>query len=973
VTGTEGEHRWVLRSHLLPRAGAARVLLLDAPGGWGKTTVAEQVLSAGGVVAARARLAQPCNVDGLVAALARGLRRAGVPELASTLGSSDSDEQLDALLAALHQRRDRVALFIDEAQWAEPDAARWLRSLADDLPGHHQLVVAGRGLDRALTRRLPTGMASMTVNELRFTLEEIVAVTGMDVANAQHLLLQTDGWPAAVGVAGSGDGAVGAGSVGASVGMPSAAGLDHLLDDLLGDERGFLSPLAVPPLLSTEVCAIAAGPGAFERLSASGLPLRPVGGWWVLADPVREVLGAGTRLSAEQCAPIAAGYDVATAVGFLSGVGALDLLARDLSARRWSELLDLSVGEIDALLTVLGSERVAASPELLLLGARAAELRMPAKRLEWIDRGLVLAADGPVRRALQAEHVRDLARNARAETVQIGNELLAVLPDEEVVARARTLLAVGVAHGTLSTPDSLAAADRCFTDAAGLFHLLGEPLWESEALSRVALMVNYHGGRLHAAADQQASAIALLAAGSRDWAIALTYYSDMLDHLGRVVEAEAACREAWEVGRRLGDAITTAYSAWALAIVRAHVGDLDGTRRWLDEVERNPGNWLAEVSGQEFLAFGADLLGGLGDQAGAMAYRARVEERVGKGGTQALLDVLDGRLEAMYGDPARAIEIFDRLDGQPYATIRTKWIRVLFRALSAKRLGDRHAATQYIERALELVEQMGGADLPRRHEPIVVQMLADVWPGGADDSTGTQLRVVLLGGFAVVNGVELVTSAPGNPATLVKLLALRGMLTSDQVIDALWPDADMATGRARLRNLLNRVRTQSGELVLRQGEALQLAPGVSTDVAQFEAGVTAAFDAPTGERAGLARLALGAYAGDLLPADAYADWAAGPRERLRRRYLSLVDIVADDSFARGDVDEGMRLLDLGLECEPLEERRYLLATRALLVAERRSAAREMVLRAARALDEIGVPLTGELADIGRSLDVNPSE
>jgi DNA-binding SARP family transcriptional activator len=145
--------------------------------------------------------------------------------------------------------------------------------------------------------------------------------------------------------------------------------------------------------------------------------------------------------------------------------------------------------------------------------------------------------------------------------------------------------------------------------------------------------------------------------------------------------------------------------------------------------------------------------------------------------------------------------------------------------------------------------------------------------------------------------VELATPSPGNPATLVKLLALRGVLTSEQAIDALWPDADLATGRSRLRNLLNRLRGQSGELIVRNGEALELARGVTTDVAQFESRVSAAFDAGAAERAGLARLALGAYAGDLLPGDAYEDWAAGPRERLRRRYLSLVDVVLVRRFA----------------------------------------------------------------------------
>ncbi|MGB8859881.1 MAG: BTAD domain-containing putative transcriptional regulator [Ilumatobacteraceae bacterium] len=959
--GAEG-HLWVERAHVLPRVESARVVLLDAPGGWGKTTFAEQLLLATGLAPVRVRLSDECGTDGLAAALARGLRRGGMADLAETLRSTDPDEQLDGLLGALSVRRDGVALFVDEVHFADHAAADWLRSLADDLAAPHRLVVAGRGMARALTRRLRADMVWVTVNDLRFTAEEVAVVAGLAPEPADQLLRRTDGWPAAVGLA-----AV-SGATDPTVTEPVDT-LDRLLDDLLGDDRERMAALALPPLLSPEVCALAAGPRAFERLVESGLPTRASGTWRVLADPVREVLGRGAHLDSEQAAAVASCYDAATAVAFLVSLGELEALATSMAARRWSDLLDLSVGEFDAVLTVLGEQRVLRHPELLLSGARAAELRVPTQRIAWVDRGLAAVVPGPLQRGLRAEQVRDLSRNASPEAITRAEELLGELEPDEAATRGRTLLAMGIAHAWRSTPESLATADRCFTEAAGLFRLLGERQWEAEALGRVAHMVNYHGGRAAVAAEQQAQSLALLPSGSRDWAIALTYYSDILDHLGRSVEAEAAGRDAWEVGRRLGDAITTAYGAWAVAIVRAHVGDLDGTRRWLDEVERNPGNWLAEVSGQEFLAYGADLLGGLGDRSGAQEYRARVAARVGHGGTQALLDVLDGRLEAMYGDPQRAIEIFDHLDGQPYATIRAKWIRVLFRALSAKRLGDRHAATKHIERALELVEQIGVPDIPQRHEPVVVAMLADVWPGGAEESAGAQRRIVLLGGFAVVHGVELVTPAPGNPATLVKLLALRGTLTSEQAIDALWPEADVATGRSRLRNLLHRIRSQSGDLVARTGDALGLAAGVSTDVAQFEAGVAAAFDAPAAERAGLARLALGAYAGDLLPADAYEDWAAGPRERLRRRYLSLVDIVADDSFTRGDVDEGMRLLDLGIECEPLEERRYLVATRALLSAGRRAAAREMVLRGARSLGELGLPLCDELAEIGRSLDV----
>jgi hypothetical protein len=83
----------------------------------------------------------------------------------------------------------------------------------------------------------------------------------------------------------------------------------------------------------------------------------------------------------------------------------------------------------------------------------------------------------------------------------------------------------------------------------------------------------------------------------------------------------------------------------------------------------------------------------------------------------------------MCGDPLRAIEIFDRLDGQPYATIRSKWVRVLFRALAASVWAK---CTGRLARSSEhwnWSSRSGLPDIAQRHEPVVVAMLADVARG----------------------------------------------------------------------------------------------------------------------------------------------------------------------------------------------------------------------------------------------------
>ena len=278
--------------------------------------------------------------------------------------------------------------------------------------------------------------------------------------------------------------------------------------------------------------------------------------------------------------------------------------------------------------------------------------------------------------------------------------------------------------------------------------------------------------------------------------------------------------------------------------------------------------------------------------------------------------------------------------------------------------------------ALAEVERLGLPDLPQRHEGLLVRMLASVWPTGARGEAGTDLSLVrlsMLGQFAARRGSQDVTPAPGNPALLVKVLALRGTLTTDQAVDLVWPDVDANTGRQRLRNLLSRIRAQTGDVVERRGELLVLAPSVVVDVEQFERAAAQALAADDLSRPGLARLALGAYAGELLPGDPYEDWSAAPRERLRRRFLALVDLAAAASLYTGELDEAVRLLDAAIAVEPFGEERYVRAAGALLVQGRRAAARVMVQRGLAVLGELDVAPSPELAELAHELTAFPGQ
>jgi DNA-binding SARP family transcriptional activator len=219
----------------------------------------------------------------------------------------------------------------------------------------------------------------------------------------------------------------------------------------------------------------------------------------------------------------------------------------------------------------------------------------------------------------------------------------------------------------------------------------------------------------------------------------------------------------------------------------------------------------------------------------------------------------------------------------------------------------------------------------------------------------------MLGTFAVRSGQRDLTPASGHPSTLLKLLALRGTMTVDAAIDALWPDADIDTGRARLRNTMNRLRGKAGACIERRGESLELAEGVRCDIDAFERAAAEALAGDPSMRIGLARQAISLYTGELLPGDAFEDWAAAPRERMLRRYVALIDLVANAAGQEGNYDEAARLLDLGVTADPLDERRYVRLGQVLLTQGRVAAARQVAERGVAVLDELGLPPGPELS------------
>jgi DNA-binding SARP family transcriptional activator len=226
----------------------------------------------------------------------------------------------------------------------------------------------------------------------------------------------------------------------------------------------------------------------------------------------------------------------------------------------------------------------------------------------------------------------------------------------------------------------------------------------------------------------------------------------------------------------------------------------------------------------------------------------------------------------------------------------------------------------------------------------------------------------LLGGFAVRHRGAVVPLPPSLATQAVKIVALRPRITADELIELLWEDAEPGVGARRLRNVLWRVRSACGDLLVREGNSVHLGAGAETDVERFTELAERALvgdDAGTAGAPAAARAALEHYRGELLPGDRYADWSTGPRESVARTYLRLLDLLVDDALEGGRLGEALVLLDRLAQADPFNERHHLRMAEIHLDSGNRGRALESLERAERTLEDLGVagsPAVARLRD-----------
>jgi DNA-binding SARP family transcriptional activator len=227
------------------------------------------------------------------------------------------------------------------------------------------------------------------------------------------------------------------------------------------------------------------------------------------------------------------------------------------------------------------------------------------------------------------------------------------------------------------------------------------------------------------------------------------------------------------------------------------------------------------------------------------------------------------------------------------------------------------------------------------------------------------LDISLLGEQRVaLDGSVVELGSPRASAVLGFLLLHRDVPQRREYMAAqFWPDSSTAQARTNLRRELHALRTGlpqvAGWLTADRGTLLwRSGPGCRLDVAEFEAGASAAATArAAGDDAGFRQAAVGAlraYRGELLPA-LYDDWVATERDRLHRGCVALLDQLIALDRAAGAYQDAIERARQRIELEPLEEVGYRTLLQLQALAGDRAAALQTYHRCVSVLErELGV-------------------
>lgn len=374
---------------------------------------------------------------------------------------------------------------------------------------------------------------------------------------------------------------------------------------------------------------------------------------------------------------------------------------------------------------------------------------------------------------------------------------------------------------------SLIDAQNLFTEAIEYWRREGETVRAVASMFRLAIHVLEPLGRHEDALSVLNDIEAQLGLTAIDSARVSVWRGRLLARLGRNEECLRATERADQAAAVLGLAWIEAFTAWTRLSIAPFSYDIDAVRE-SERAEDRLGDLITRDTGHMFYCEGAVALARVGELPAARDFLTKAASI-----TAASPDLIlaTAWVEVEEGQAERAQSLAESV--RPELEPGRCWEPDLVIAAAKASVRDWTSMHEHASNAANHAEltQLGDA---------VAALSASIearWytPPETDEPTGFEaaegVRIEIFDGFRIAIGSATVPVPVGHAATLVKLvIAQRGLIKIDQAVDALWPEADLATGRRRLRNVLGRLRRAVDHtLLVRRGDTLALADDVTSD------------------------------------------------------------------------------------------------------------------------------------------------
>jgi two-component SAPR family response regulator len=206
----------------------------------------------------------------------------------------------------------------------------------------------------------------------------------------------------------------------------------------------------------------------------------------------------------------------------------------------------------------------------------------------------------------------------------------------------------------------------------------------------------------------------------------------------------------------------------------------------------------------------------------------------------------------------------------------------------------------------------------------------------SDEKRPATLRIRTLGLVQTWAGEELIPRPRWRGTKSLELAVFVAMeedgRTRDEIVDALWPEAQMGQGATRLHTTAYRLRRGAGRDVLEgAGGRYRIIPGsVWCDAVDFRAQIRKARSPRTqgADRLSSLREAIDLYTGPFAP-DWEAEWATDVRRELQRLHREAVVDAANLALDHGEPHEAASMLVALAQHDAVDEDVQVLALMAL--------------------------------------------